>query len=67
MTMASFEADGAAPSGMDTRVTRPLKIRPAIGFLLAGAAVVALAAGVKRPIDKAAPPAPASGHGPITP
>ena len=67
MTMASYEANGAPPSGMDSRVTRPLKIRPAIGFLLAGAAVVALCAGIKRPVDKAAPPAPASVHGPITP
>jgi spore germination cell wall hydrolase CwlJ-like protein len=55
--MASYEADGAAPSGVDLRVARPLRIRAAVGFLLAGAAVVALSAGIVKPGDKASPSA----------
>jgi hypothetical protein len=65
--MASDRADGVTPSGVDLRVARPLKIRPAVGFLLAGAAVVELCAGITKPAGKAAPPAPAGVHGAITP
>lgn len=67
MSMASYEADGAAPCGMDMRVARPLRIRTAIGVMLAAAAVIALSAGMMKPAGKTATPAPASLQGAITP
>jgi spore germination cell wall hydrolase CwlJ-like protein len=65
MTMANYEADGAALSGVDGRAPRLLTIRTAIGFLLAGAAVVALGAGIVKPSDKAG--SPANAHAALTP
>ena len=65
MTMASYEADGAAPSGTGGRVSPPVTIKTTIGFLLAGAAVIALSAGIVKPGDKAG--APANRHAALAP
>src|SRR6202012_4583027 len=57
MTMASREAEGVAPSDLDGRAPRRPTIKTAIRFLLGGAAVVALCAGMVKPGDKAGAPA----------